>query len=666
MTDLATRLAYPFTTTAVVTATTVQASSLAIARAVAQPAAGTMMALGGRSSVNDGGQGTFVWDATSTATDDGALTIAVSGVTTGRWKRVYSGPIDVRWFGAVGDGTTDDTTAVQNAIDAARSAGVQASVYFSPGTYKVTSALTVTCTSPLTLLGDGDLSVVSFTAVDDGFVGTNLTAFFSVRRLKIAGSYARAISIDTASSGLEIVDCDISGATRIPSSGFQSPIRVVSTDDVWIADNYIHDCGQSGTKTASTYAISAGGTGTRHRWHITGNVILGAGTTIQLGLFDLAESEIVNNTIDGASTDIFTAGADGYGIVLYSLNGACDRNRIAGNTVRNCPGSGIYVKASTRTIVEGNIVDSCASKMTDSSLGVGGISVHSSAGIIVRSNRIHAAGGSRVDGLGGTGIVCTAGFDDAQIAGNIITSAVKYGIWLRSGTNYNLQITGNTVTNLLGSGNHAIYANCTAANSSISGNKVSNVAGGGLIIDNATECGISGNEIDSLAGSQGLLVTAGSNSRIIGNGLSGCSNDGLQVQGTAHLVQGNRVRACGARGIYESGTNNRVLDNDCAGNNTLAAGWLNLQVAGSNTEARGNVRASQAATRRGSVALVAGASGTISNAEVLAASTSLRVTRKTSGGTLGHLSYAIPADGQFTITSSSATDTSVIEWEIVH
>lgn len=44
----------------------------------------------------------------------------------------------VKAFGAVGDGTTDDTTAIQNAINAASTAG-GGTVYFPAATYKVTS-----------------------------------------------------------------------------------------------------------------------------------------------------------------------------------------------------------------------------------------------------------------------------------------------------------------------------------------------------------------------------------------------------------------------------------------------------------------------------------------------------------------------------------------------
>ncbi len=48
---------------------------------------------------------------------------------------------DVTDYGAIGDGSTDDTTAINDAIDAANDAGGGV-VYFPPGTYKVTAQLT--------------------------------------------------------------------------------------------------------------------------------------------------------------------------------------------------------------------------------------------------------------------------------------------------------------------------------------------------------------------------------------------------------------------------------------------------------------------------------------------------------------------------------------------
>jgi hypothetical protein len=65
----------------------------------------------------DGGGGLFYWDSASTDADNNATVIQVSGITTGRWKRLIADSIHFKWFGAVGDGLADDSVFVQNAID---------------------------------------------------------------------------------------------------------------------------------------------------------------------------------------------------------------------------------------------------------------------------------------------------------------------------------------------------------------------------------------------------------------------------------------------------------------------------------------------------------------------------------------------------------------------
>lgn len=79
----------------------------------------------------DGGGGAFYWDSTSTETDNGGTIIQATGITTGRWKRVYSGAVNAKWFGAKGDGVVDDT-AVINTIKS-----TQTSIDFDDGTYNV-------------------------------------------------------------------------------------------------------------------------------------------------------------------------------------------------------------------------------------------------------------------------------------------------------------------------------------------------------------------------------------------------------------------------------------------------------------------------------------------------------------------------------------------------
>lgn len=63
----------------------------------------------------DGGGGQFYYDAAASGADNGG-TILQPSVGAGRWKRIYSGPLSVRCFGATGDGVTDDTAAFAAAI----------------------------------------------------------------------------------------------------------------------------------------------------------------------------------------------------------------------------------------------------------------------------------------------------------------------------------------------------------------------------------------------------------------------------------------------------------------------------------------------------------------------------------------------------------------------
>ena len=72
--------------------------------------------LSGRTSANDGGGGEFIWYPGDSTTPDDAITIQCTSGPSGRYKRMYSGYVNVDWFGAVGDGITNDTVAFNNAV----------------------------------------------------------------------------------------------------------------------------------------------------------------------------------------------------------------------------------------------------------------------------------------------------------------------------------------------------------------------------------------------------------------------------------------------------------------------------------------------------------------------------------------------------------------------
>lgn len=89
------------------------------------------------------------------AADDQIMVSAVDadGKPTG-WRKKYRDMLNVRDFGAKGDGSTDDTAAIQAAIDMAASTLAMA-VYVPAGTYIITAPLVIQTYSDAVTTIDG-------------------------------------------------------------------------------------------------------------------------------------------------------------------------------------------------------------------------------------------------------------------------------------------------------------------------------------------------------------------------------------------------------------------------------------------------------------------------------------------------------------------------------
>lgn len=97
---------------------------------------------------NAAGTESYFTDGSNWSTGSAPKIIKLDG------KRVGNDPINVRDYGAVGDGTTDDNSAVQSALAAA--AGGK--LWFPPGTYMITEAMEPD--DDTTITGDGWQSII--------------------------------------------------------------------------------------------------------------------------------------------------------------------------------------------------------------------------------------------------------------------------------------------------------------------------------------------------------------------------------------------------------------------------------------------------------------------------------------------------------------------------
>jgi hypothetical protein len=109
----------------------------------------------GYAATDDGGGGTFVWNPEDTRTADNGTIFQVSGVSTGRWNRVFEGHVlNIQWFGA-NTSAADNTTAINNCLASCGPNGGNSGrrPYVPTGTWNYTG--TLLCPPGVIIIGDG-------------------------------------------------------------------------------------------------------------------------------------------------------------------------------------------------------------------------------------------------------------------------------------------------------------------------------------------------------------------------------------------------------------------------------------------------------------------------------------------------------------------------------
>lgn len=203
--------------------------------------AGYVANVGGYDSVNDGGGGAFVYVPSGTDADNDG-TILTPSNNVGRWYRVYSGAVNVQWFGATGDGTTNDFQAIQNAITYIESLTTGGAIFLPAGNYLTNGQLDFSGNRPVFFFGEGEGST---TVTGDGVgIVLHLGIGSGDRTTDLRISSMSIVGINSADIGIQLdrihqILVDRVKVTDFVTAGFD--LNMAYNNE--IRDVWVQDCG---------------------------------------------------------------------------------------------------------------------------------------------------------------------------------------------------------------------------------------------------------------------------------------------------------------------------------------------------------------------------------------------------------------------------------------
>lgn len=130
-------------------------------------------------------------------------------------RRLSEVSVNVKAFGALADGSTDDSTAIAAAITAAPEGGT---VFFPAGHYVIS---TLTITKHVTLAGTGYWNGVNAAFANAGWGSGNYGTNFGGTVIRSTATSNRAILASTAGKGINVRDLMLLGPGSGTSNGFE-------------------------------------------------------------------------------------------------------------------------------------------------------------------------------------------------------------------------------------------------------------------------------------------------------------------------------------------------------------------------------------------------------------------------------------------------------------
>lgn len=424
--------------------------------------------------------------------------------------------VSVKDFGAVGDGTTDDTAAIQ----AACTAGGR--IYFPAGTYKVSSAITLISNSALDL----DPNAIVTTVV------TSISILSATSKTNVhirGGTIQYTAAGATGGNGAVLFDtctyCTLSGVNIV--GGQYAGVYLTNSSNCTIRGNVF-----SGTLGTHPDAADISVRNTSNDNTISENQCVGSGAHGILVQGPGATIPLRNRVLSN-----FINAKQAYGIAIYQTTAADNYTVVEGNEITGilgtslagASGNGIYMQSAGGSVVANNIVKDCCLNTTSTTnspacisisfdqtagptlqpITVVGNSVNSSkwSGIIVSSARGTVSGNSVnfTDTTNGYGILIydSSNLDVTGNQVNLPTTVARAGIvvntTLARGIE-NINVSNNTV---FGGNDAQIFSIKSAAGTTISGvfsgNNLQSAGTSalGLALNNLQNAVVNGNYVNS-------------------------------------------------------------------------------------------------------------------------------------------------------------------------
>lgn len=220
------------TTTAAAAAARVrQVASVSAMQALTGLANGDQIITAGRTAAGDGGGAIYYYSSSSAATTNSGAIFTATGMGTGQYLWNNVGDLTVRMFGAVGDGTTDDYTAIMAALNYASTtlfnAGYARKVVIGAGVFAF--ATTISVPESCQLVGNGPRINGGNGATQLRYTGSNAQAITLNYGAQLRDLYLKSFtyqtSANTASYGIFL------GAT---GTGMTTASGLSTIDNVWI------------------------------------------------------------------------------------------------------------------------------------------------------------------------------------------------------------------------------------------------------------------------------------------------------------------------------------------------------------------------------------------------------------------------------------------------